>query len=120
VVAQGSMRLRVKAARLTRVGRKKQQTVSVRQVQSAVPVASARSRIDLRGQRVDEALGEVARFVDEAIRTGQSRLEILHGKGTGALRQAIHEQLGTMPEIASFEEAPLNEGGAGVTIVTMR
>lgn len=120
VVGQGAMRMKVKQSRLMKVGGKPRQQRGVRHVGASIPAASARTRIDLRGQRVDEALMEVDRFIDDAIRSSISRLEILHGKGTGALRMAIHERLGTVPDVASFEEAPWDEGGAGVTIVTMR
>ncbi len=47
-------------------------------------------------------------------------VEILHGKGTGALRQAIHDYLSASPDVAGFDEAPWNQGGAGVTYVTLR
>lgn len=120
LVALGAMKMRVKADRLTRVGGKRKQQVTVRQVASgegSLAALQARTRIDLRGMRVDEALGEVQRFIDDAIRTNQQRIEILHGKGTGALREATHDLLATMPEVTSFEEAPIEEGGAGVTIV---
>jgi DNA mismatch repair protein MutS2 len=120
VVGQGAMRLKVQQSRLTKVGGKPKQRVTVREVNASIPAGSARARIDLRGQRVDEALMEVDRFIDDAIRSGLSRLEILHGKGTGALRLAIQERLGTVPDVASFDEAPWDEGGAGVTIVVMR
>jgi DNA mismatch repair protein MutS2 len=120
LIAQGSMKLRVKQSRLTRVAGKRKQEVRVRQTSTAaLPAESARARIDLRGMRVDEALSEVDRFVDDALRTGLKRLEIVHGKGTGALREAVRDRLSSMPEVASFDEAPYNEGGAGVTYVFM-
>src|SRR5690625_7487655 len=106
------MKMRVKADRLTRGGGQRKQQVTVRQVASgegSLGALQARTRIDLRGMRVDEALGEVQRFIDDAIRTNQQRIEILHGKGTGALREATHDLLATMPEVTSFEEAPIEE-----------
>ncbi|MFW5973401.1 MAG: endonuclease MutS2, partial [Bacteroidota bacterium] len=122
VVALGSMRMRVAKKRLTKVGGPRKQQVTVRQVASSdagLSAATARNRIDVRGLRVEGALIEVQRLIDEALQTGQKRVEILHGKGTGALRQAIHESLAESPEVASFDDAPWTEGGAGVTYVTL-
>lgn len=122
VVALGSMRLRVGLDRLTRVGGKRKQQVTVSRVagpESGIAATTARTRVDLRGSRVDEALAEVQRLLDEALQTNQNRLELLHGKGTGALREAIRDYLSQAPEVASFEEAPWNEGGAGVTYVSL-
>lgn len=122
IVGLGSMKMRVKLSRLTRVGGRRKQQVSVRQVGSSdspIAAATARSRIDVRGMRADEAVSEVERLLDQALQTGQQRVEILHGKGTGALRQAIHEFLSGSPEVASFEDAPWNEGGEGVTYITL-
>lgn len=123
VVALGSMRMRVKLHRLTKVGGPRKQKVMVRQMQQSqdtLPVMQARSQVDLRGQRVDEALADVTRFIDEAVAANLNKVEILHGKGTGALREAVHEYLATSPVVASFEAAPWNQGGAGVTYVTLQ
>jgi len=123
VVAFGSMRMRVGRDRLTKVGGPRKQRVTVRQVaQDPTDMAALRARatVDLRGYRVDEALAEVQRFVDEAVAANLHQIEILHGKGTGALRQAIHDYLAASPDVAAFDEAPWNQGGAGVTYVTLR
>src|SRR5690625_8051680 len=110
------MKMRVKADRLTRGGGQRKQQVTVRQVASgegSLAELQARTRIDLGGMRVDEALGEVQRFIDDAIRTHQQRIEILRGKGTGALRQATHDLLATVRDVTSLDAAPIEEGGAG-------
>lgn len=123
LIAFGSMKTRVDVQRLTKVGGPRPQQVTVRQVATgAAELAAVRARtsVDLRGLRVDEALAEVARLVDGAVAAGLERVEVLHGKGTGALRQAIHEYLAAQPEVASFEEAPPDQGGAGVTLVALR
>ncbi len=123
LVAFGSMKMRVELERLRKVGGPRKQQVTVRQVsQGAADLAalSARTRIDLRGYRVDEALAEVQRFLDDAVAANLHQVEILHGKGTGALRQAIHEYLAQSPFVAGFEDAPWNQGGPGVTYVTLR
>jgi DNA mismatch repair protein MutS2 len=69
---------------------------------------------------VDEALANVTRFIDEAMAANLDRVEVVHGKGTGALRQAIHEYLEKSPDVDRFEEAPWDEGGPGVTYVYLR
>lgn len=123
VIMAGSMHMRVKTNRLTKVAGPKRQQVTIRQVQSSpgdLGILKAQPRIDLRGKRVDEALAAVTRFVDEAIAANLNRAEIVHGKGTGALRLAIHELLNNSPEISRLEEAPWDEGGPGVTYVYLK
>ena len=69
---------------------------------------------------MDEALAEVQRFIDEAVASNLNTVEVLHGKGTGALRQAVHDYLAASPDVADFDDAPWNQGGAGVTRVRLR
>jgi DNA mismatch repair protein MutS2 len=76
-------------------------------------------RLDLRGYRVADALPAVEKYLDEAIRAGLRRVEILHGTGTGALRDAIRSHLRSMNVVSSIEEAPIDQGGAGVTYVVL-
>jgi DNA mismatch repair protein MutS2 len=112
--------MRVKLDRLARVGGARIQQVTIRRTSAgsgAWTPTEARTRIDLRGRRVDEALAEVVRLVDEAVAAGLPSVEILHGKGTGALRSAIHEYLAGRDDVSGFEEAPVEQGGAGVTVV---
>ena len=124
VIMAGSMHMRVKVDRLTKVAGPRKQKVTVKQVksggQSGLTALQARQRIDIRGKRVDEALGEIPRFIDDAITTNLNRVEIVHGKGTGALRSAVHEYLDTTPDVAHYEDAPYNEGGPGVTYVFLK
>jgi len=76
--------------------------------------------LDIRGMRVADALRAVDRFLAEALRGDAVQVRILHGTGTGALRQALHQFLATHPAVAEFRLAELGEGGAGVTIVILR
>lgn len=124
VLAMGAMRTRVSLDRLRKVGGKRKQKVTVRQTSSGgpgdgLPSMQARRKVDLRGYRVDEAISEVQRLIDRAVAANLNRVEILHGKGTGALRQAVQEHLATRPDVSHFEEAPWDQGGAGVTIVVL-
>ncbi|MHC1701380.1 MAG: endonuclease MutS2 [Humidesulfovibrio sp.] len=77
-------------------------------------------RLDLRGRRSDEALAELAGFLDASLLRGASTVEIIHGRGTGALRKEIHAYLRTTPSVASFALANEDRGGDGMTEVTLK
>ncbi len=76
-------------------------------------------QIDLRGWRVEDALEEVDRYLNNAALAGMPFVRLLHGKGTGALRHAIRTELAHHPLVRSLASAPQNEGGEGVTVVTL-
>lgn len=78
-----------------------------------------KSNIDVRGMNGREALEAVTYFVEDAILCGATRLSILHGTGTGYLRQVIRQYLRTVPTVASFHDEHVQFGGAGITIVEM-
>lgn len=73
--------------------------------------------IDVRGMRGDEALQKVTAFIDEAVMLDSKDLRILHGTGTGALRQLIRQYLSTNPVIGSYGDEQIQLGGAGITVV---
>lgn len=74
--------------------------------------------IDVRGERVNEAMETVMRFVDDAIMLDMPSVRIIHGKGTGALREELQKFLRTMPGVVTVKDEQLQYGGTGVTIVT--
>lgn len=76
--------------------------------------------LDLRGQRADEALRELERFLDDCLLRGAGRAEIIHGRGTGALRREVHEFLRQFPAVDAFALAPEDRGGDGMTEVTLK
>ena len=76
--------------------------------------------LDLRGLRADAAESELAAFIDNAILRGHGELEIIHGKGTGALRREVHRQLREHPQVANFALAPEDRGGDGMTMVVLK
>ncbi|MDY3847805.1 MAG: Smr/MutS family protein [Prevotella sp.] len=78
-----------------------------------------RQDIDVRGMRGDEALNAVMHYIDDAILMGASRVRILHGTGTGALRQLIRQYLSTVPNVTSYRDEHVQFGGAGITVVEM-
>jgi len=75
--------------------------------------------IDVRGMRGDEAINAVAYFIDDAILVGMSRVRILHGTGTGVLRQLIRQYLSTVPNVQSFRDEHVQFGGTGITVVDL-
>lgn len=75
------------------------------------------TRLDLRGLMGDEAILRVEKFIDESVANGLKRIDIIHGKGTGALRKRIAEYLKTDKRVKSFRLGNWDEGGAGVTVV---
>lgn len=77
-----------------------------------------RDHIDVRGMRAAEALEEVRDLVDDAIMLGIGSVTILHGKGTGALKEEIRSYLRSVKEVASAKDEHADRGGAGITIVT--
>lgn len=78
-----------------------------------------KSEIDLRGFRVDEAIGATQDLVDEALMLGIGQVRVLHGKGNGILRQLIREYLATHPGVKSFADEHIEFGGAGITVVKL-
>ena len=95
-------------------------TVSAVKVDSSISERKLqfKTEIDLRGARLNDALEQVTRYVDDAIMLGISSVRIIHGKGTGVLRDEIQKLLRTMPGVASAKDEHIQFGGSGVTIVT--
>lgn len=78
-----------------------------------------KQEIDVRGMRGDEALQTVTYFIDDAIQVGAQQVRILHGTGTGILRQLIREYLRTVSGVRSFHDEHVQFGGAGITVVEL-
>ncbi len=79
-----------------------------------------KDNIDVRGMRAVDALEAVQSFIDDAIMVGIGSVSILHGKGTGALKEEIRRYLRTVPDVATAADEHADRGGAGITIVTFR
>jgi DNA mismatch repair protein MutS2 len=117
IVAVGTLKLTLPLAELTRASRPQPATtVSIR---GDIPDVYVASEIDLRGMRVGEVEDIVMHAVDNAVRADMKALRIIHGKGTGALRERISEMLQKEPRVANFRLGAWNEGGAGVTVVEL-
>ncbi len=125
IVAFGNLKTTVKTDRLSvtnaqpKSGAKS--TVSMQTIDSGYErQLNFKQEIDLRGMRADEAIQAVTYFIDDAIRFSIARVRILHGTGTGALRQAVRQLLSTTPGIESFHDEDVRFGGAGITVVNLK
>ncbi len=120
VVAVGAMKLTVPVNTLKRVSKRALEPLEI-----AVPLigdqpeVDVKHEVDLRGMRVDEADIALTQAVDAAVRADLGALRIIHGKGTGALRERVGELLSGDKRVRSFRMGAWNEGGAGVTIAEL-
>lgn len=122
----GDMRTKMRADRLERadkpkseepkayvnVSRETRETIDNRKL-------NFKQDLDVRGMRGDEAITAVTYFIDDAILVGMSRVRILHGTGSGILRQLIRQYLATVPNVVSFRDEHVQFGGAGITVVDL-
>ncbi len=124
-VQMGSMRFRVGVDNIERLSKRQATTQERIQAQPSVVLPryedrpEVASQLDIRGWRVEQALEELDTYLNDAMMSGMSSVRIVHGKGTGALRSAIREQLAHHPLVKSYTSAPPQEGGDGVTIVKL-
>lgn len=97
------------------IGKKEETKVTYQKVQRHV----MNTKLDLRGKNGEESLFLVEKMIDDAMLSGSKQLVIVHGKGTGRLRQIIHEYLKESKFIDDFRLGAMNEGGSGVTVVNL-
>jgi DNA mismatch repair protein MutS2 len=126
LVAFGAMKMTVPISRLSHTIRKASQAPKAASFVSASTSDSMRDRqlnfnpdIDVRGMRADEATQAVMYFLDDALQFSISRVRILHGTGTGALRLSLRKYLDTVPGVKSYRDEDVRFGGAGITIVEL-
>ena len=124
-VQMGSMRFRVSVDNIERLSKRQASMQDRTQSQPAVvlpryeDLPEVATQLDIRGTRVEQALEELDSYLNDAVMSGMSTVRIVHGKGTGALRSAVREQLAHHPLVKSFTSPPPQEGGDGVTIVKL-
>lgn len=124
-VSIGSIISRTKASKLERISNQqyKEQSKPVRSATryDASGLSERRLKfspsIDIRGERLSDAMDIVVKFIDDAMMLGMGQVKILHGKGTGVLREEIRKYLRTVPGVASARDEALEFGGAGITVV---
>ena len=78
------------------------------------------TELDLRGENIEDSIYILDKFLDDAVLSSLTQVRIIHGKGTGALRQGIHQYLKKQPRVESFALASYGEGDSGVTVVKLK
>jgi len=118
VITRGGMRIEVAPERLRRAA---QQAAASRVPKVSVTAAehTERQELMLIGMRTTDALRTLEEFLDQAYLTNRPEVRIVHGVGSGALRKAVREYLGSSPYCAAFREADPHLGGAGATVVQL-
>ncbi|MDR1832612.1 MAG: endonuclease MutS2 [Fusobacteriaceae bacterium] len=94
---------------------KKKKFIPMARIQTRV-----RNEIDVRGKMVDEAVYEIENYLDRAVMNSYNEVYIIHGKGTGALREGILKYLKACPYVSEFRIGNQNEGGLGCTVATLK
>ncbi len=117
------MRFNVPIANLARESKRQESNIQ-RSQRSTTPVdflkLDASTNLDLRGMRVDEGIRELESFLNAAILGTMSHATVIHGKGTGAMRKAVHDYLRDQPHVRSFRLGTIHEGGDGITVIEFR
>ncbi|WP_010099066.1 endonuclease MutS2 [Ornithinibacillus scapharcae] len=119
LVQVGIMKVKVKRNDLQLIGKPKQTfqkpLATVKGSNYHVPL-----ELDLRGERFEDALLKLEKYVDDAVLAGYPKVFIIHGKGTGALRKGVQDFVKKHPSIASSRQGAAGEGGSGVTVLELR
>ena len=121
-IVVGNMHIQVAYAEIDQVQPKSQVaniSTSVLDIQHQ-KASTVQSELNIRGMLVHEALDITDKYLDDAYLAGMPTARILHGKGTGALRNAVHEELRHNPRVTKYQFAPQSQGGEGVTVVTFK
>jgi len=118
-VQVGIMKVNVKADDLQKIGPSKEQSLQSKG-SSLKRQSSTKSELDLRGVRVEEGLSRLDKYIDEALVSGYDNVRIIHGLGTGAMRQATQEYLKGHRHVKSQRPGGMGEGGLGVTVVELK
>ena len=125
----GSLRVRARLSDLVRKGREEERPEEKKEEKKPIAESSGRSaltgtkspgiELNLRGKLVEDGLEELDRYLERAYSSGLLFVRIVHGKGTGKLREAVRNALKSSPYVASYEEPKDSEGGSGVTVAKM-
>ncbi|MCG8512802.1 MAG: endonuclease MutS2 [Halanaerobiales bacterium] len=118
-IQAGIMRVKARRADLVKVELSEQQQQELVQHYRVSKTARVSPKIDLRGERYEIAQQRLDKYLDDVFLTGLKQVEIIHGKGTGALRVAVKDQLEKNPHVSSYRPGRQEEGGTGVTIAIL-
>lgn len=119
-VQAGIMKITVKLKdlRASKISKEEKKQIKKREVN--LNLKSVPSSVDLRGMDSEEALYTTDKYLDDAYRAGLTEVTVVHGKGTGVLRQVINEMLKKHPHVKSYRLGSYGEGGSGVTVVELK
>jgi DNA mismatch repair protein MutS2 len=123
LVKSGLLKTRVKMSDLMLLDKPKQKQTAPRHSvyrTSSRADADVKTEVDLRGETVDEAIGELSLFIDRCVLNNIEEIRIIHGKGTGALRSAVTDYLKSHPNISEYRLGKYGEGENGVTIAKLK
>ncbi len=123
LVKSGLLKTRVKLSDIMILDKPKEKPKAIRHNvyrTSSRADADVKTEIDMRGETVDEALGELSLFIDKCVLNNIEEIRIIHGKGTGALRAAVTDYLRTHPNISEYRLGKYGEGENGVTIAKVK
>ena len=121
LVQAGIMKVKVNAKQLKRVDEQKESLDKMQRVRvSGVKASPVKLELDLRGLNVEEALERVDKYIDDAVIAGLHEVTIIHGKGTGTLRKAIHRHFRGHTHVESYRLGVYGEGEDGVTVVELK
>ena len=118
LIESGSIKMQVDLSDLIIDSSKKEEKPVIHHHNFKQPVTQY--RIDIRGKKPEEADFEILKFIDDSYMTGQQRVEILHGKGTGALKKTVKDILDKHEKVKNYYFAPIEFGGEGITIVELK
>ncbi|MCC6315939.1 MAG: Smr/MutS family protein [Thermomicrobiales bacterium] len=116
----GALKTRLPLGALERLGRARPQPQERALYTPPPPAEPVDLELDLRGYRAGEIEPMLERYIEGAYRAGMPFVRIIHGKGTGALRNVVRDFLSAHPAVATYELAPREQGGDGATVATLR
>jgi DNA mismatch repair protein MutS2 len=120
LVQMGALKVNLPLHELRRGGKQKKAGTFSIKAPSLEQRAELSTELHLRGLRVDEAIEKVDKYLDSAYLAGLPNVNLIHGKGTGALRDALRQYLTQHPFVGSYRTGGYYEGGTGVTVVTFK
>ena len=120
MVQLGSMKMKVEEASLEKIAGSSSENKSESVISHRASQPRVKTQIDIRGERYEKGIDEVSQYLDAALLNNYETVTVIHGHGTGALREGVHKLLRKHPQVESFELAPANQGGTGATIVRFK
>ena len=120
-VQVGLMKMNVNLKQLAVISKQKKDEKVFHKIREfSAKSASISPEIDVRGNNIEEAIGIIDKYLDDAAISSLSQVRIIHGKGTGALRKGLHDHFKGHPHVKKFEDAAYNEGGSGATVIVLK